>query len=238
MFRIGSLEFGGAPRVAVSFRDDVTSEAVQHARQLGMDLAEIRVDLFSSQEPAHVTAVAERFAGVSVLATIRSMAEGGQWRNSDAARLELFTAIIPHVDAIDIELSSGAILPDVIASARAHGKSVIVSFHDFSGTPALNLLQETFERAKDRGADIVKIATMCSTPLDLRCLAAFTLSRAAEGVVTIGMGRGGVLSRIFFPALGSLFTFAAYGEGTAPGQLSLAETIDCIRRYYAAPGSS
>jgi 3-dehydroquinate dehydratase len=46
------------------------------------------------------------------------------------------------------------------------------------------------------------------------------------------MGTGGVLSRLLFPALGSLFTFAAFGVGTAPGQLSLEETVSCFRKYY------
>jgi 3-dehydroquinate dehydratase-1 len=44
------------------------------------------------------------------------------------------------------------------------------------------------------------------------------------------MGDAGVASRVLFPALGSLLTYASAGTQTAPGQLDLDEAVALLRR--------
>jgi 3-dehydroquinate dehydratase-1 len=53
---------------------------------------------------------------------------------------------------------------------------------------------------------------------------------AGPGLIVIGMGDAGVASRVLFPALGSLLTYAAAGTQTAPGQLALDEAVALLRR--------
>jgi 3-dehydroquinate dehydratase-1 len=224
MLRFGTLEFDGTPRIAVPFRDDVTPKTVEAAKSLGMDLAELRIDLFTNREPAHVLHVITRFQGVPLLATIRSSAEGGQWNGPDADCLALIEAILPSVDAVDIELSSEAIVDVVIRAAHECRKPAVVSYHNFTTTPPLEQLQRIADTARDRGADIVKVATHCTTRDDLRTLTRLLLAQEDKPTVAIGMGPRGATSRVLFPALGSLFTFASHGEPTAPGQFSLEET--------------
>ena len=223
---------GRIPRIAVPFRDGVTEMQVAEARRAGMDIAELRIDHFADCTPGRVLEVIRRFGGTPILATIRSQAEGGKWTAAEKERAALFEDILPAVDAIDIELSSSSILTRVVDAARAAKKPVVVSYHNFESTPSLDALDSIANRARASGADIVKVAALTASPEDVQTLVQFTLRHREKGVVAIGMGDTGMATRIFFPLLGSLFTFASFGEGTAAGQLSLEETARLLQTFY------
>lgn len=231
--RLGSLRLDGVtPRIAVPFRDGTRAEQIAEAARFGMDIAELRIDLFADQSRDAVLGEIARFQNIPVLATIRSAAEGGQWAGTDTERYALYEAVLPHVAAVDVEMSSTAIAGKVIAAAHDGERCVVISFHDFAKTPPASTLDDIANRAQDAGADIVKIAATCNTPGDLHSLAEYTLRHRDKGLVTIGMGESGLVSRIFFPALGSLFTFASFGDGTAAGQIPLDKTAEYLRAFY------
>ncbi|NUM54815.1 MAG: type I 3-dehydroquinate dehydratase [Candidatus Hydrogenedentes bacterium] len=232
MIHIGQIALDGSPRIAVPFRDGNDPASIARAVELGMHIAELRIDQFANRGADHVLDEIAKFKGIPVLATIRSAAEGGNWADNDEIRFDLYKRILPHVDAVDIELSSKAIVSDVVSAAHAHGKPVVLSFHDFAKTPPLDALNAIARDARDAGADIAKVAAMCHSQDDVRALTRFTLDNAEEGVVVVGMGPIGVATRVLFPALGSLFTFAAYGEGTAPGQLQLEQMAEIFAEIY------
>jgi len=48
--KLGTLELGSIPRIAVSFKDHVSAETIDDAQAQGLDIFELRVDLFSSFE--------------------------------------------------------------------------------------------------------------------------------------------------------------------------------------------
>jgi 3-dehydroquinate dehydratase-1 len=233
---------GGAPLVAVSFGDEDAAGHAARARALGVDLAELRIDWHGSVEPGAVLAAIAPFraAGLPTLATIRSKAEGGFWPGGEAARLALFEAVVPEVDAVDIELSSAEIRPAVLAAARAAGRPVIVSYHDFDQTPDEASLRATVEAARDAGADVVKISTMAHGPADLKVLAGLLLRY--DSMIVIAMGPEGAGSRVFFPLLGSRVTYSSIGGRPAPGQLPFAETVRLLEsfspQYAAARGAT
>lgn len=233
MINFGSVVLGGGPRIAVPFRDGNDPASIARAVELGMDIAELRIDQFANRDAANVLKEIAKFEAVPVLATIRSASEGGAWPTSDdAARLDLYKAVLPHVAAVDIELSSKSIAENVVSAAHALGRPVVLSFHDFSKTPPLDTLNAIARDARSAGADIVKVAAMCSSQDDVRTLTRLTLDHVHEGVVVIGMGLIGVSTRVLLPALGSLFTFAAYGEGTAPGQLQLDQMAEMAAQLF------
>ena len=151
---------------------------------------------------------------------------------SEQERLSLFKKIIPEVNAVDIELSAETILPEVVQAAHAAGKIVILSYHNFDRTPALKELNGIMDKAKSLGADIVKVATLATQQEDIQALAGFTIAHAKKNIVTIAMGSEGTLSRVFFPALGSLLTYAHIGQPTAPGQLGYVELFELLRKFY------
>lgn len=228
---IGKLGLGGRARVAVPFRDDATTAGVQALVARGLDVAELRVDLFASREPAHVLAALPAFADVPTLVTIRAASEGGGWSAPEGERLALYRLLVPRTDAIDVEIAS-PVAREAIATARAAGKLAIASFHDFERTPDADALAARVEAGRALGADVVKIAAQVHAAADLRALARVLAERddAGPGLIVIGMGDAGVASRVLFPALGSLLTYAAAGTQTAPGQLGLDEVVALLRR--------
>jgi 3-dehydroquinate dehydratase-1 len=234
MIKIGAVALNGTPRVVVGFDDRITSHDVDDAQANGLDLAEIRVDQFRDYTTGHVFKKLDLFAGkIPIIATIRTKEEGGSWSGSEAERRTLFEAIIPHADAIDVELQSDAMLAAVGPQVKRAGKVLVVSFHDFDATPPLATLENIVDQAKARGADIVKIATNIRDADDIRVLSSLLVSRAGKDLVVIGMGGKGVITRVLFPALGSLMTFAAaLGHHTAPGQLPYQDMFETLRRLY------
>lgn len=240
MMTLGDLELDGVrPRVAVSFTDVDSRRDVLAARQAGVAIGEIRIDLFARLTPDYVALQAERLAILPTIATVRLASEGGAWSRPEPERRSLFEAALPHVQAVDIELASEETLASVGAKARKAGLRVIASHHDFEGTPPYDLLEEVARRAVDAGADIVKIATLVSRLADVDVLARLLSERPAPNLVVIGMGELGAPTRLAFPARGSLFTFAANGNRlSAPGQLSYERTLKILAELSGAGESS
>jgi 3-dehydroquinate dehydratase-1 len=140
---------------------------------------------------------------------------------------------LPHVGAIDVELDA-RVRASVVQAARRRKVPVVLSHHDFDGTPADAALDRVVTRSREAGADITKVAAHVKSEADCARLAALFARHPTARLVVIGMGELGKLTRVLFPALGSLFTFAALDRATAPGQLGLAETTRDLCRYYPA----
>ena len=212
-----------------SVADGVPGEWIERAREAGLDWIEFRIDRFSSADQKRVLEERARYADLPVLATLRTQQEGGEWAGSEKERLALFEAVLPDVEAADIELSSEEIREGVLEVAREFGKTTIVSFHDFEATPEFPALTECVNRARALGADAVKIATWCRDRTDLQTLARLTIEMSEEPLITIGMGPYGKASRVLLPALGSAATYTYLGKSTAPGQWTLEETVSLLQ---------
>ncbi len=234
MIKLGKVTLGGTPRIVVGFNDRTSAAVLAGLKKSGLDIAELRIDQYASFKTWHVLEQIARFRYFSTIATIRSKKEGGCWTLSESARLQLFETVIPKVNAVDIELSAKEILPRIVKSAHKAKKLAVVSYHDFKQTPDARSLLKILKKAKMAGADIVKIAVMAVKKGDLQTLAAFTIAHASQNIVTIAMGPAGIASRILFPALGSLMTYACLSEPIAPGQLNYEATRQCLRIFYPA----
>ncbi|MEO8605184.1 MAG: type I 3-dehydroquinate dehydratase, partial [bacterium] len=106
MIRLGDLELGPLPRIAVAITEADLPQAAAWAPLV--DAIEVRVDLCAEPQPSAAVAVtrAAHAAGKPVLATVRWSAEGGAGALDDAARLALYAALAPIADGLDIELAS------------------------------------------------------------------------------------------------------------------------------------
>jgi 3-dehydroquinate dehydratase-1 len=93
-------------------------------------------------------------------------------------------------------------------------------------------LVRKLRRAQRAGADLVKLATHAPDDRAVARLARVLVNHPEAPLVVFAMGEAGTKSRVFFPALGSLFTFAPWRRATAPGQLSLQETLRLLRLFY------
>ncbi|TAN59577.1 type I 3-dehydroquinate dehydratase [bacterium] len=226
------------PCVAGVITGGIDERIVKKAISEGAGALELRIDTFNNITPVVLIKACERLGknpftrNMPLILTIRSNKEGGKNTFSDAKRLELFSVLMPYADFVDVELSSSVIIKNVINCAKKHGKKVIVSYHNFKSTPQARLLEDIILRSRKAGADIVKVATAVKRWQNLNTLAGLLINE--KNLVVIGMGPGGMLSRVFFPMLGSAFTYGSVGDATAPGQLMVRE----IKAQWKACGFS
>jgi 3-dehydroquinate dehydratase-1 len=229
---IGDLALGVRPLVVAAGGE---AEVAALAMADGADLLELRADLFADPRPADVVGALERLraGGRPLILTVRSATEGGRPLPDDR-RQRLYTASLPHVDAIDLEIASTALVADLVPRAHGTGRTVILSAHAVDETPPAEALHALVDRAETLGADVVKLVTLARDLDDVRTLLGVTLACRERNVVAFAMGSVGMLSRVFFPAAGSLLTYGHCGQPTAPGQLPVAELAALVRRFYPA----
>jgi 3-dehydroquinate dehydratase I len=222
--RIGKCSLGVLPRTAAIIDSFLPMREVAAIKKMGADLLEIRVDGF----PGNIDAIVDYIAKVKkntrlpLIGTIRENAR------TKGRRPFLFSKIMPLVDAIDVEVDA----PERKELIRlAAGKTVIVSEHDFTGTPGDAELMGIVKTARGLGADIVKIAAMARCREDVIRLLEFT-HRCAMPVVAFSMGEHGSISRVLSMLFGSLYSYGFIKKANAPGQIHLSELVEQMRRYY------
>ncbi len=234
MLKLGKIVFDGTPRVAVSIADGETNARLKASCA---DVIEVRVDQFADRTEGSVQKNLARRSKLRIplILTVRNDPREGARPPflSAAQKLRIFESAIGLVDAVDIELSS-ELLPKVMALARRRRKTVIVSVHDFRETPSPTRLERILQRAKGKGADIVKVAVLANSPDDVRRLLAFTLKHRRENLIVISLGTRGAISRLAFPAAGSLLTIGYLDKPMAPGQLPVSRLKKDLRAYYPA----
>jgi 3-dehydroquinate dehydratase type I len=167
-----------------------------------------------------------------VIATNRLAAEGGKWGGSEAGRrLLLEEAMALGADFLDVELAAD---PTWRRELLAHwgGAGIILSWHDFSGTPETARLEAVLQEMLAQEAGIIKMVTMALVPEDsLRLLSLIPKARAAgREIIAFAMGPAGVWSRVVAPLLGSFLTFAPFtkNRASAPGQF----TVNEVKRFW------
>jgi len=119
---------------------------------------------------------------------------------------------------VDLEIESLEQIESVPESLRKSA-ALIVSYHNFRNTPALN---PVLRRLCHFPANAYKIATTALKPSDNLRLLEFIRENHDLPLIALAMGEIGTASRVLGPSLGSVFTFAAPSDhaGTASGQMS------------------
>ena len=165
-----------------------------------------------------------------LLFTNRPDWEGGSFKGSEPERIGLLLKAVQHDCAlVDLELKTapelrGELL-DVLLKHSQTG--LIISWHDFSGTPPSDELAEILLQQIESGAHIGKIVTTANDHMDvLRVLNLQVI--AAENnfpLIAFCMGEVGRISRLATLRLGGYMTYAApdSGDETAPGQMKVSE---------------
>jgi 3-dehydroquinate dehydratase I len=161
-------------------------------------------------------------AGTPAILTLRAAYEGGKWSGPEEDRLKILERALPDVSAVDVELKSG-----LAPRLARRGTQVIVSYHDFSGTPPLDELRKIASRAFAQG-DIAKISTMVTSAKDLSVLEELLSEKHPGPICVIGMGELGVKTRTEFPRRGSCLTYGYFETSAAPGQLSAATLVELL----------
>lgn len=156
-------------------------------------------------------------SGFPWILTVRHCLEGGNRNLSAARRREIFASRLSSAAIVDIELRSFRSLDGILEAARGRKILVMASFHDFRKTPPAGKLRDLVKRARDQGADILKIAALTESPADVgRLLDLFSLSALPLSVM--GMGKLGAGSRILFAQCGSVLNYGWLHRPNVPGQ--------------------
>ena len=109
---------------------------------------------------------------------------------------------------------------------------MIASNHDFAKTPPVEEMRRRLRRMEELGADAAKLAVMPVERQDVLNLLEVTLwAEQALGipVVTMSMGKMGLLSRICGGLTGSAMTFASAGTASAPGQIPVDSMTELLK---------
>ncbi len=130
-----------------------------HQGAFSIDMLELRADKIAIGVPSDRPF--QRLLAVKkpLIFTPRDMSEGGgriDWSIKD--RRKLYLEFMPHVAAVDVEAGKLGELKEVIAEAKRLGVAVIVSYHNFVGTPIYDELIILAERCRVAGGDILKLA--------------------------------------------------------------------------------
>lgn len=192
-----------------------TPAALRAAARLPLDLVEVRLDAFDAAPDL-------RDVGFPLLATARAPREGGRNDLNARERASRYLATLELVSAIDVELGSVRELSSTLAAAKAAGKQIVLSFHDFVGTPSLNALRARQRRALEAGADVFKVAATTRSPAELATLLAL-LAGAPLPTAVMGMGARGKISRLAAAAAGSVLNYGWIERPNVVGQWSAAE---------------
>ena len=223
--------------------DAVLARAARAAAE-GADLVEYRIDTLADDpdDPAGADAVAKlvKESPLPCILTCRAASEagpsGGGFDGPDQQRIALLehAGMQPRRPAyLDLELATYqrsanlrqkvGLVVDHPRQTRPDSAGLILSSHDFDGRPA-DLLQRVAAMAEFEACRVVKIVWTARSIRDN--LEAFELLQArVKPTIALCMGRFGLLSRVLAKKFGAFGTYAALeaGEGTAPGQPTLAE---------------
>lgn len=126
----------------------------------------------------------------------------------------------------DVEIETAKHIPRGELARALSPARVMVSYHDFRGTP--RNLNGVVRRLEQAGGKAIKIATQCRSVSD--SVRICQLARSRRNAVAIPMGEFGLAGRILSLRMGSALAYAAVDQATAPGQLSL----DAMAELYRA----
>lgn len=227
----------GKPLICVSVMENDKDTVVAEVKRLisdGAEMIEWRVDAFSGVESPN--AVREVLAEVAPLITetifvftFRSKEQGGErsLAHEKVYDLHQVAAESKVVDFIDLEYFYTEDADAEVYTLQKMGAKVITSHHDFHETPSSDVLFMLLEQMKHSKADVVKLAMMPNTSEDvLRLLEEtnhFHKRYPEQPLITMAMGKLGMVSRISGEIFGSCVTFGAGKNASAPGQIPMAE---------------
>lgn len=238
MLKVKNIEIGaGKPLICISVmdtkKDDIVAE-IKHLVDQGVKMIEWRVDAFEGvSSPNAVREVLQAITPVVqntiLVFTFRSKEQGGT-RSLPAHKvfdLHQVAAESKVVDFIDVEYFYTEKADDEIKKLQKMGTRVITSHHDFHETPSSDVLFMLLEQMNHSNADIVKLAMMPNSTEDvLRLLEEtnhFHKRYPNKPLITMAMGKLGMVSRVSGEIFGSCVTFGAGKNASAPGQIEMSK---------------
>ena len=219
------------PLICASLKGEKPEDFLKSHRDIQADILEIRADGLMDCTPESVHNILTQIkkeTSAKLLLTVRWGEEGGLFKGSEEERKAIILGNLHLIDMVDVELKS-QIRGEVVKAARSNGINVILSHHNFEKTPDSESIKKTVEAEIKAGADYAKIAYHAANHDDVLRLLRITASLSKDAnMIAISMGEIGMISRIAAPYFGSMMTYASVGDPTAPGQMTVEQTIEAF----------
>lgn len=233
---------GGRPCVCVPVMDHEKQGIIDEIIALSksaVDIIEWRVDAFSdflnfNEVRDILQTVAPHLTEKVFLYTFRTVRQGGlgEVTAEELDDIHDIAAESGVVDLLDLEYFAEEFPMIKILSLQEKGVKIVASHHDFEETPERDVMKMLLENMCAGNADIVKIAVMPQCEEDVLNLLSVTNEFYKENpdtpIISMSMGKLGMISRLCGETFGSCVTFAANKETSAPGQMSMAKVIEIV----------
>lgn len=219
-------------------KNEITEEIIGLAKSPA-DIIEWRVDTFSdyldfNEVREILQTVAPHLSEKIFLYTFRTKLQGG-FGDVTPEQLDDIHDIAAEsgvVDLLDLEFFAEEFPVIKILRLQEKGVKIVASHHDFEETPERDVMKMLLERMCAGNADIVKIAVMPQNEEDVLRLLSVTNEFYKENpdtpIISMSMGKLGMMSRLCGETFGSCVTFAANKETSAPGQMNMGKVIEII----------
>lgn len=220
------------PRICIALGLPDAGKLLEHARreaELGERFLEFRLDYLPRPEEGieAIRKFLELYPDATLLATCRRHQNHGRFNGSIEEQFRiLLAAAEAGARAVDVEIESAEapLAPLELLSGKA---MVIVSYHNYEGTPALDPLMKRMTKTP---ASAYKIVTTARKPSDNLRVLSLARTYPKTPLILLAMTEAGFPTRVLCTVVGGLYTYAAPSavEGTAAGQV----TARVLRHLY------
>jgi len=195
-------------------------ELARHEASSGERFLEFRLDYLAgpAQGAALIADFLRQYPECAVLATCRRHQNHGRFNGSIEQQLAVLSkAVDCGARAVDVEIESAEFAAAGVRDLASR-TILVVSYHNYEGTPAMD---PVLRRMLKVPADAYKIVTTARKPSDNLRLLALAKSAPKTPLILLAMTETGFPSRVLSLAGGGLYTYAAptLAEGTAAGQV-------------------
>lgn len=221
------------PKVCIALGLPTSTELYEHARRElegGERFFEFRLDYLERPETGveAISRFLSEYPDTTILATCRRHQNQGRFNGSIEQQLKILeAAAAAGAKGVDVEIESAESSPSILDPLRGQ-TFLLISYHNFTGTPPLETLLRRMTRIP---ADAYKIVTTPRKPSDNYRVLSLPKAHPRVSMVVLAMGEMGFPTRVLSPAFGGLYTYAAphAAEGTAAGQVSARQLRHCYR---------
>lgn len=183
------------------------------------DVLEIWLDSVADLDQAKVAAIV-RLSQKPLILNLKDTKEQGNFRGNSQQRFQLLTR--SRAAYVDLPLSFPLRLIQQFRRENPEIK-LVLSFHDFTKMPSLQVFRQLAKQALRQKADIVKLVGFAKKFSDNLPILQISheLAAAKKSFLTIAMGEKGEMTRVITPLLGGFGMFAPVDKKnkTASGQI-------------------
>jgi 3-dehydroquinate dehydratase type I len=194
---------------------------------------EVWLDYITDLDPGFASSLVGLYPHRLIMVTRRQNFE--PCKIDPATRFDILKTLSRKNVLVDLDISSQV---EEITRAQTERLAIktILSYHNYKQTPSDTELRSITARIAGWGAHVTKISTFCTIQRDaLRLLSLLIdLRETGRRCIVLGMGKHGVITRVFGPQWGNDISFAPVdtAQRSAPGQLAL-DKLDSIMRALA-----